>query len=74
MRVKLISFNYICFNTLERILLFTHNFQGRIDYPFLVHKCTDKIIKRIQIYLPSLEEDFMTVEVDSLTTVGEIID
>lgn len=55
-------------------MLFYHNLDGRIDYPFLLHRSYDKVIKKVHIYVPSLEDNFVNVEVDSLTTVGEIVD
>ena len=74
MRMKLLSFTYICFNNLERILLYYHNFKGRLDYPFIMHRCADTVLKVVEIYLPSLENKKLEVEIDSLSTVGEIVD
>lgn len=72
-RIRLLSFNYICFNTLERILLFYHYLQGRIDYPFVMHKCRDKTARAIKVYLPSLDDNSVSIVVDSKSTVGQVL-
>ena len=48
--------------------------EGRLDYPFLPHMNSEKMIKMIKIYLPSLDEDSVSVAIDSTSTAGEVID
>lgn len=73
-RLRLLSFKYWSFNNLERVLIFYHYLEGRLDYPFIPHINADKTVKYIRIYLPSLEENYVTVVIDSSSTAGEIVD
>lgn len=59
---------------MERILLFYHYLQGRLDYPFTMHRCNDKAVKALKIYSPSLDDNLVVVNIDSKSTVGEVLD
>lgn len=48
--------------------------EGRLDYPFIPHSCGDKMVKIIKINLPSLDEDTVSVVIDSNSTAGEVVD
>lgn len=68
--MRLLSFKYISFNNLERVLTFCHYLDGRLDYPFLPHLSADKVVKMIKIHLPSLDEHFVTVVIDNNSAAG----
>lgn len=70
----MLSFPYISFNNLERILMFYNNLQGRIDYAYLQHRNMDKVIKVVHVYRLSLEDEYVKVEIDRSSAVAEIID
>lgn len=39
-----------------------------------MHRCNDKTVKIIKIYLPCIDDNFVSVVVDNKSTVGEILD
>lgn len=59
---------------MERILAFYHYLSGRLDYPFLYRKCNEKSVKIVKIHLPSVDENFVSLAIDSKSTVGEVLD
>lgn len=73
LRMMLLRLNSSSFNTIERVLLYEHYREGRIDYPFLMHNNVEKYLKMIRIYLASVEERYIEVSVDTKTTVGEVL-
>ena len=72
--MRLLSFKYFSFTNLERVLTYYHYMEGRLDYPFLPHINGDKMVKVVKIYLPSLDDDSVSVSIDSSSTAGEVID
>ena len=54
--------------------MFYNNLQGRIDYAYLQHRNMDKVIKVVNVYRLSLEDECVKVEIDRSSAVAEIID
>lgn len=72
--MRMLSFKYFSFNNLERVLTYYHYLEGRLDYPFIPHGNSDKMVKIVRISLPSLDDDSVSVVVDSNSTAGEVVD
>lgn len=39
-----------------------------------MHRGNDKAVKIVKIFLPSVDENFVSVVIDSKSTVGEVLD